>query len=54
MKNKITLWFMEWVGVLDAYQRIVDLEEKTKKIETDITGLKMEADIMYSKTLENQ
>ena len=54
MKNKITHWFLQWIGILGWHERLVNLEQKAKDIETDISGLKMEADIMYAKTLEKE
>ena len=42
---------MEKLGLTDAYKKIVALEARIETMERDIDGLKMEADIMYSKSL---
>lgn len=44
-------WIMEKLGLTDAYKKIVALEARIETMERDIDGLKMEADIMYSKSL---
>jgi hypothetical protein len=49
MKKKIIHWFLDQIGVINAFERIVKLEETVVEIETSIDGLKMEADILLSK-----
>tara|TARA_R100000656_G_scaffold104606_1_gene76788 strand:+ start:459 stop:608 length:150 start_codon:yes stop_codon:yes gene_type:complete len=45
-------WIMEKLGILRVYERILVLEYKIERMEKSIDGLKMEADILYSKSLE--
>ena len=47
--KKIINWFLDKVGIIDAFKRIIKLEQ-TEEIEITIDGLKMEADILLSKT----
>ena len=48
---KIKKWVMQLLGIND---KIKELEDQIKNIERDIAGLKMEADVLYAKTLERE
>ena len=50
MMKKIINWFLDKVGIIDAFERIIKLEQTVEEIEITIDGLKMEADILLSKT----
>lgn len=45
------MWIMGEFGLIDAYERLHELEEKVVDMEVTIDGLKMEADILYAKTI---
>ena len=47
-------WLLEKLGILNAYERILVLEQKISKMEREIDGLKMEADILYANSLEKE
>tara|TARA_R100001510_G_C7584506_1_gene156307 strand:- start:677 stop:826 length:150 start_codon:yes stop_codon:yes gene_type:complete len=48
---KIRKWVMQLLGIND---KIKELEDQIKNMERDIAGLKMEADVLYAKTLERE
>ena len=48
---KIRKWVMQLLGIND---KIKELEDQINIIERDIAGLKMEADVLYAKTLERE
>jgi len=48
---KIRKWVMQLLGIND---KIKELEDQINNIERDIAGLKMEADVLYAKTLERE
>jgi len=54
MRLRVMKWIMQKLGLKDAYQRIIALEAKLDKMQTDIDGLKMEADILYANSLERE
>ena len=47
----IRKWVMQLLGIND---KIKELEDQIKNMERDIAGLKMEADVLYAKTLERE
>ena len=51
MKKEIINWFLDKVGIIDAFERIMKLEQTVVDMEVTIDGLKMEADILYAKTI---
>jgi|TARA_Y100000289_G_C3920003_1_gene149719 uncharacterized protein YoxC len=48
---KIRKWVMQLLGIND---KIEELEDQIRNMERDIAGLKMEADVLYAKTLERE
>ena len=48
---KIRKWVMQLLGINN---KIKELEDQIKNMERDIAGLKMEADVLYAKTLERE
>ena len=48
---KIRKWVMQLLGIND---KIKELEDQIRNMERDIAGLKMEADVLYAKTLERE
>ncbi len=48
---KLRKWVMQLLGIND---KIKELEDQIKNMERDIAGLKMEADVLYAKTLERE
>jgi len=42
---------LDRLGINDAFARILILEEKVQHMEKEINGLKMEANILYAKTM---
>tara|TARA_R100001443_G_scaffold28575_4_gene41751 strand:+ start:5155 stop:5304 length:150 start_codon:yes stop_codon:yes gene_type:complete len=47
----IRKWVMQLLGINN---KIKELEDQIKNMERDIAGLKMEADVLYAKTLERE
>jgi hypothetical protein len=54
LKVKFMAWFMVKLGLEDVTFKILSLETKIDKMQTDIDGLKMEADILYANSLERE
>jgi len=48
---RIRTWVMQLLGINNKIQ---ELEDQIKNMERDIAGLKMEADVLYAKTLERE
>jgi len=48
---KLKKWIVQILGIS---AQIEELEAQIKHIERDIAGLKMEADVLYAKSLERE